>query len=163
MEVLVGAMGEDAGGRRRGSTQALKGTVQGGPRCVGVGGADHMGELGFNQGLVDRLGGRPDADDAVTAFDTWTSDLTMALMGRGPACSLTSKLQSGVDRPGDLGGSDSWEDAEPCQHSGSTQWSCASARSRWCWRSAVRMGRAGVSSFGWPGSWVFTRRRCGRG
>jgi len=68
-----------------------------------------------------------------------------------------------MDRPGDLGGSDSWEDAEPCQHSGSTQWSCASARSRWCWRSAVRTGRAGVSSFGWPGSWVFTRRRCGRG
>src|SRR6266498_5522348 len=59
-----------------------------------------------------------------------------------------------LDRPGDLGGSDSWEDAEPCQHSGSIPRSCASARSRWCWRSAVRTGRAGVSSFGWPGSWV---------
>src|SRR6266545_2880773 len=43
-----------------------------------------------------------------------------------------------LDRPGDLGGSDSWEDAEPCQHSGSIPRSCASARSRWCWRSAVR-------------------------
>src|SRR6266542_4215314 len=45
-----------------------------------------------------------------------------------------------VDRPGDLGGSDSWEDAEPCQHSGSTPRSCASARSRWCWRSGGRRG-----------------------
>ncbi len=33
-----------------------------------------------------------------------------------------------VDRPGDLGGSDPWEDAESCQHSGSTPRSCASAR-----------------------------------
>jgi hypothetical protein len=33
-----------------------------------------------------------------------------------------------VDRPGDLGGSDPWEDAESCQHSGSTLMSCASAR-----------------------------------
>jgi len=33
-----------------------------------------------------------------------------------------------VDRPGDLGGSDSWEDAESCRHSGSTPRSCASAR-----------------------------------
>jgi hypothetical protein len=33
-----------------------------------------------------------------------------------------------LDRPGDLGGSDPWEDAESCQHSGSTPRSCASAR-----------------------------------
>src|SRR6266568_21439 len=77
--------------------------------------------------------------------------------------SLKAYTKGELDRPGDLGGSDSWEDAEPCQHSGSTPRSCASARSRWCWRSAGRMGRAGVSSCGWPGSWVFTRRRCGRG
>jgi formylglycine-generating enzyme len=33
-----------------------------------------------------------------------------------------------VDRPGNLGGSDSWEDAGPWRHSGSTPTSCASAR-----------------------------------
>ncbi len=33
-----------------------------------------------------------------------------------------------LDRPGDLGGSDSWEDAESCRHSGSIPRSCASAR-----------------------------------
>jgi GNAT superfamily N-acetyltransferase len=33
-----------------------------------------------------------------------------------------------VDRPGDLGGSDPWEDAESCLHSGSTPMSCANAR-----------------------------------
>ena len=33
-----------------------------------------------------------------------------------------------LDRPGDLGGSDSWEDAEPRQHSGSIPRSCVSAR-----------------------------------
>jgi hypothetical protein len=33
-----------------------------------------------------------------------------------------------MDRPEDLGGSDPWEDAESCQHSGSTPMSCASAR-----------------------------------
>jgi hypothetical protein len=34
----------------------------------------------------------------------------------------------GLDRPGDLGGSDPWEDAESCLHSGSIPMSCASAR-----------------------------------
>jgi hypothetical protein len=34
----------------------------------------------------------------------------------------------GLDRPGDLGGSDPWEDAESCLHSGSTPMSCANAR-----------------------------------
>ena len=33
-----------------------------------------------------------------------------------------------VDRPGDLGGSDPWKDAESCLHSGSTPMSCANAR-----------------------------------
>jgi hypothetical protein len=33
-----------------------------------------------------------------------------------------------LDRPGDLGGSDPWKDAEPCLHSGSTPMSCANAR-----------------------------------
>jgi transposase len=33
-----------------------------------------------------------------------------------------------VDRPGNLGGSDSWEDAGLWRHSGSTQMSCANAR-----------------------------------
>ena len=32
-----------------------------------------------------------------------------------------------MDRPGDLGGSDPWEDAESCQHNGSTPRSSASA------------------------------------
>jgi integrase/recombinase XerD len=33
--------------------------------------------------------------------------------------------QTRLDRPGDLGGSDSWEDAESCRHSGSIPRSCA--------------------------------------
>jgi hypothetical protein len=33
-----------------------------------------------------------------------------------------------LDRPSDLGGSDPWRGWEPCQHSGSTPRSCASAR-----------------------------------
>jgi hypothetical protein len=33
-----------------------------------------------------------------------------------------------LDRPGNLGGSDPWEDAESCRHSGSTPRSCVSAR-----------------------------------
>jgi hypothetical protein len=33
-----------------------------------------------------------------------------------------------VDRPGDLGGSDPWKDAESCLHSGNTPMSCVSAR-----------------------------------
>jgi hypothetical protein len=33
-----------------------------------------------------------------------------------------------VNRPGDLGGSDSWEDAESWQHSGNTPRNCVSAR-----------------------------------
>ena len=37
-------------------------------------------------------------------------------------------LADGVDRPGDLGGSDPWKDAESCLHSGSTPMSCANAR-----------------------------------
>jgi FtsK/SpoIIIE family len=48
-----------------------------------------------------------------------------------------------LDRPGDLGGSDPWEDAESWQHSGNTLRSCASARSRWCSRSGSGRGRGG--------------------
>jgi hypothetical protein len=33
-----------------------------------------------------------------------------------------------MDRPGNLGGSDPWEDAESCQHRGSTPMSCASVQ-----------------------------------
>ena len=33
-----------------------------------------------------------------------------------------------LDRPGDLGGSDPWKDAESCLHSGSTPMSCANAQ-----------------------------------
>jgi Domain of unknown function (DUF1905) len=47
-------------------------------------------------------------------------DLATALATAPP------KIQ--VDRPGDLGGSDSWKDAESCLHSGSTPMSCANAR-----------------------------------
>jgi hypothetical protein len=35
---------------------------------------------------------------------------------------------AGLDRPGDLGGSDPWKDAESCLHSGSTPMSCVNAR-----------------------------------
>ena len=45
--------------------------------------------------------------------------------GRIPTCSAT---HSSLERPGNLGGSDPWEDAESWQHSGSTPRSCASAR-----------------------------------
>jgi integrase/recombinase XerD len=37
-------------------------------------------------------------------------------------------VEEELDRPGDLGGSDPWEDAESCQHRGSTPMSCASAQ-----------------------------------
>jgi hypothetical protein len=40
----------------------------------------------------------------------------------------TQYYTGGLDRSGDLGGSDSWEDAESCRHSGSIPRSCASAR-----------------------------------
>jgi RNA-directed DNA polymerase len=33
-----------------------------------------------------------------------------------------------LDRPGDVGGSDPWKDAESCLHSGSTPMSCVNAR-----------------------------------
>ena len=46
-----------------------------------------------------------------------------------------------MNRPGDLGGSDPWQDAESCRHGGSTPMSCASARSRWSWRSGARGGK----------------------
>jgi hypothetical protein len=36
------------------------------------------------------------------------------------AMRILRHAQIDVDRPGDLGGSDPWEDAESCQHSGST-------------------------------------------
>jgi hypothetical protein len=37
-------------------------------------------------------------------------------------------LADSMDRPGDLGGSDPWKDAESCQHSGNTLMSCVNAR-----------------------------------
>jgi hypothetical protein len=37
-------------------------------------------------------------------------------------------LDQEVNRPGDLGGSDPWKDAESCLHSGSTPMSCVNAR-----------------------------------
>jgi hypothetical protein len=41
---------------------------------------------------------------------------------------LVEAQQVQVDRPGDLGGSDPWEDAELCLHSGSTRMSCANVQ-----------------------------------
>ena len=45
-----------------------------------------------------------------------------------PFLSDPGRIVQKVDRPGDLGGSDSWEDAESCRHSGSIPRSCASER-----------------------------------
>jgi hypothetical protein len=38
------------------------------------------------------------------------------------------RLADALERPGDLGGSDSWKDEESCRHSGSIPMSCANAR-----------------------------------
>ena len=38
------------------------------------------------------------------------------------------RIGAELDRPGNLGGSDSWEDAESWRHSGSTPRSCVNAR-----------------------------------
>ncbi len=47
----------------------------------------------------------------------------------GCSDSAESSINAGtLDRPGDLGGSDPWEDAESCQHSGNIPRSCVSAR-----------------------------------
>ena len=61
-----------------------------------------------------------------------TSDLTRALQtdspGDGKGALTDGQRPNWLDRPGDLGGSDPWEDAESCLHSGSTPMSCASAQ-----------------------------------
>ena len=46
---------------------------------------------------------------------------------QGQTC-VPSPQNLRLDRPGNLGGSDSWEDAGPWRHSGSIRRSCASAR-----------------------------------
>jgi putative transposase len=64
---------------------------------------------------------------------TGVDEMVISLSARGLthgeiAAHLAEVYGADVDRPGDLGGSDPWEDAESCLHSGSTPVSCASAR-----------------------------------
>jgi hypothetical protein len=56
--------------------------------------------------------------------------VNLALLFGMTLCVASGILISRValDRPGDLGGSDPWEDAESCRHSGNTPRSCASAQ-----------------------------------
>lgn len=53
------------------------------------------------------------------------ADSSLLTPGRAPES--TSAWRT-LDRPGDLGVYDPWEDAESCQHSASTPMSCANAR-----------------------------------
>ena len=57
--------------------------------------------------------------------------LTVPMIGRAQvpeAAGQRARRLTDLDHPGNLGGSDSWEDAGSWQHSGSTPRSCASAR-----------------------------------
>lgn len=58
----------------------------------------------------------------------WAGLGPVVLAGSWPASVMMAATAWGVDRPGDLGGSDPWKDAESCLHSGSTLMSCANAR-----------------------------------
>ena len=48
--------------------------------------------------------------------------------GSSRTAAAAPRTSPDVDRPGNLGGSDSWEDAGSWRHSGSIRRSCASAR-----------------------------------
>jgi two-component system sensor histidine kinase KdpD len=74
--------------------------------------------LALSRGLVEAMGGSLEPEDTPGGGLTMVVRLSMA----------STAGTVGLDRPGDLGGSDPWEDAESCQHSGSTRRSCASAR-----------------------------------
>jgi hypothetical protein len=71
----------------------------------------------------DGMGSGLDFDGAVAAGGAGRLTCTAA---REMTASITYNI--GLDRPGDLGGSDPWKDAESCLHSGSTPMSCANAR-----------------------------------
>jgi len=60
-------------------------------------------------------------------FGQVQGEVATAVAG-GPGSDADEVAADGVDRPGDLGGSDPWKDAESCLHSGSTPMSCASAQ-----------------------------------
>jgi hypothetical protein len=53
-------------------------------------------------------------------------DLVQYAAGRGPC--LTAIRHGQLGHPGNLGGSDSWEDAGPWRHRRSTRMNCANAR-----------------------------------
>jgi uncharacterized protein with GYD domain len=87
------------------------------PVFAAVGGKLHGFWYAFGDADGYVLGEFP--DDVVAA-----STLTKVAASGAFASVSTTKL----DRPGDLGGSDPWKDAESCLHSGGTPMSCANAR-----------------------------------
>ena len=80
-------------------------------------------------------GSRPGID-VVPSFDYFLYDDPQRKSYRRGSCvwpktgstKIVNWPDQQLDRPGDLGGSDPWRGWEPCQHSGSTPRSCASAR-----------------------------------
>jgi hypothetical protein len=58
----------------------------------------------------------------------WLMRDTAGLLGARHFVAHAVPEQDAVDHPGNLGGSDSWEDAGPWQHRRGTQTSCVSAR-----------------------------------
>jgi hypothetical protein len=94
---------------------------------------------GLKDLVKKRLGGRPSAELVLAkheqAPETWQAPLMAELADTGAdgdrdlivaAQALLDLI--GVDHPGNLGGSDSWEDARSWRHSGGTRMSCANAR-----------------------------------
>jgi len=69
---------------------------------------------------------------ALGLHDDGSLELVAASVAHGSGPTMWHAQQDGpngdLNRPGDLGGSDPWKDAEPCLHSGSTPMSCANAR-----------------------------------
>jgi putative transposase len=61
------------------------------------------------------------------AIITWT-ERTCHRRRRQRRLGRLTPIEYEMDRPGDLGGSDPWKDAESCLHSGSTPMSCVNAQ-----------------------------------
>jgi hypothetical protein len=76
--------------------------------------------------LAEICGGLPLALQIVAAM--LKGDSALSAVDLAGQLSDEKQRLAGLDRTGDLGGSDSWEDAESCRHSGSIPRSCASAR-----------------------------------
>ena len=77
-------------------------------------------------GRLAYLDGKPEGDKSMPG-KRWPSGGVQGGVPQDPRDMAKAGLLE-VDRPGDLGGSEPWEDSESCLHSGSTPRSCASAR-----------------------------------